>query len=110
MDALSLSPKVPVAAVFALALSTACRASQPSGAGAASSTSAAVAGGTPTVASAAAAAPGMSFVPVALPGSSGDIGFDDLTFAPRIRRVLAPAGRTGKLDLIDPSTREVVAV
>ena len=50
------------------------------------------------------------FVPVTVPGSRGGIGFDDLTFAPRLQRVLAPAGRTGKLALIDPATREVSAV
>src|SRR4051812_24335274 len=53
-------------------------------------------------------APTDGFVPVPLPGASGGIGFDDLTFAPRLHRVLAPAGRTGKLDLIDPATRQAV--
>jgi len=50
------------------------------------------------------------FTPVPLPGANGGIGFDDLTFAPRLGRLVAPAGRTGKLDLIDPATREAVAV
>ena len=44
---------------------------------------------------------------LALPGGDGGIGFDDLMFSPALHRVLAPAGRTGKLDLIDPNTRKV---
>ena len=38
-----------------------------------------------------------------LPGGEKGIGFDDLTWSPALHRVLAPAGRTGKLDLIDPA-------
>ncbi len=64
--------------------------------------------GTPAAAASAGAG---SFTPVLLPGGSrGGIGFDDLTFANRLHRVLAPAGRTGKLDLVDPSTREIAPV
>jgi hypothetical protein len=51
-----------------------------------------------------------SFVAVALPGSRGGIGFDDLTFASFLHRILAPAGRTGKLGLIDPATQEVALI
>jgi hypothetical protein len=47
---------------------------------------------------------------LALPGGDGGIGFDDLMWAPSLHRVLAPAGRTGKLDLIDPSTQKVDSV
>jgi hypothetical protein len=47
---------------------------------------------------------------LALPGGDGGIGFDDLMFAPSLHRVLAPAGRTGKLDLIDPKTQKIEAV
>ena len=47
---------------------------------------------------------------LALPGGDGGIGFDDLRFSPELHRVLAPAGRTGKLDLIDPETRAIEAV
>src|SRR6266496_1327210 len=39
-----------------------------------------------------------SFVAVALSADHGSIGFDDLVFASRLRRVLVPAGRTGKVD------------
>jgi len=47
---------------------------------------------------------------IALPGGEHGIGFDDLRFAPSISRVVAPAGGTGKLDLIDPRTRAVTAI
>jgi hypothetical protein len=47
---------------------------------------------------------------LALPGGDGGIGFDDLMFAPSLHRVLAPAGRTGKLDLIDPKTQKIESV
>lgn len=45
-----------------------------------------------------------------LPAGAGGIGFDDLRFSPSLHRVLAPAGRTGKLDLIDPATQAVESV
>jgi DNA-binding beta-propeller fold protein YncE len=45
-----------------------------------------------------------------LPGGTGGIGFDDLRFSPDLHRVLAPAGRTGKLDLIDPKTQAIESV
>ena len=47
---------------------------------------------------------------VELPGSGPGIGFDDLRFSPRLGRVLAPAGRSGRLALVDPATREVTAI
>jgi DNA-binding beta-propeller fold protein YncE len=47
---------------------------------------------------------------LALPGGEGGIGFDDLRFSPELHRVLAPAGRTGKLDLIDPKTQAIEAI
>ncbi|HEY0781350.1 MAG TPA: hypothetical protein VGE98_02765 [Thermoanaerobaculia bacterium] len=49
-------------------------------------------------------------VPVSLPGGEAGIGFDDLTFAPRLGKVLVPAGRSGNLDLVDPATRQVAAI
>jgi hypothetical protein len=45
-----------------------------------------------------------------LPGGDGGIGFDDLMFSPALHRVLAPAGRTGKLALIDPKTQKVESI
>jgi DNA-binding beta-propeller fold protein YncE len=47
---------------------------------------------------------------LALPGGEGGIGFDDLMFSPTLHRVIAPAGRTGKLDLIDPKTQKVESI
>ena len=47
---------------------------------------------------------------LALPGGANGIGFDDLMFVPSLHRVLAPAGRTGKLDLIDPKTQKIESV
>src|SRR5882724_6750221 len=45
--------------------------------------------------------------PIPLPGGEGGIGFDDLSFAPTLGKLLIPAGRTGNLDLIDPVTRQI---
>jgi len=45
-----------------------------------------------------------------LPGGDAGIGFDDLTFSPSLHRILAPAGRTGKLDLIDPKTQKIDSI
>jgi hypothetical protein len=49
-------------------------------------------------------------VPLELSGGAGGIGFDDLWFATALHRVLVPAGRTGRLDLVDPSTRAVESI
>lgn len=49
-------------------------------------------------------------VPVALPGGSAGIGFDDLGYSPDLGRVLVPAGRTGNLDLIDPKSLAVTTI
>src|SRR4051812_3539685 len=48
--------------------------------------------------------------PLALPDGKGGIGFDDLRWSADLHRVLAPAGRTGKLDLIDPKTQAIESV
>src|SRR5215471_15058069 len=42
---------------------------------------------------------------LAMPDGKGGIGFDDLRFSPELHRMLVPAGRTGKLVLVDPKTR-----
>ena len=47
---------------------------------------------------------------VDLPGGKPGIGFDDLGYSPRLHRVLVPAGRSGNLVLVDPSTRAVTAI
>lgn len=45
-----------------------------------------------------------------LPGGDAGIGFDDLMFSSSLHRVLAPAGRTGKLALIDPATLNIESI
>jgi len=47
---------------------------------------------------------------IQLPGGESGIGLDDLRYSPRLGRVLAPAGRTGNLDLVDPATGTVTAI
>jgi hypothetical protein len=49
----------------------------------------------------------VSGVPIALPDGAPGIGFDDLRFSPTLHRVLAPAGRTGNLALVEPNTLAV---
>ena len=48
--------------------------------------------------------------PLPLPGGAGGIGLDDLTFSEGLHRILAPAGRTGRVDLVDPETGAVESV
>jgi hypothetical protein len=48
--------------------------------------------------------------PVSLPGGAAGIGFDDLGFSPTLAQILVPAGRTGMLDLVDPSSEAVTQV
>jgi len=47
---------------------------------------------------------------IAIPGGEPGVGYDDLSYAPAGKRVLAPAGRTGRLALIDPATRQVATI
>ena len=47
---------------------------------------------------------------VELPAGKPGIGFDDLQYSWRLERVLVPAGRSGNLDLVDPSTGKVATV
>jgi len=49
-------------------------------------------------------------VAIDLPGGKPGIGFDDLQYSPRLKKVLAPGGRSGKLDLIDPATGAVTSI
>jgi hypothetical protein len=49
-------------------------------------------------------------VPVPLPDGNGGIGFDDLVYSPVLKKVIAPAGRTGDVDLVDPVTLEVTVI
>jgi len=41
------------------------------------------------------------------PGGGRGIGFDDLGFAPTLRKVMVPGGSTGKLALIDPDSQKI---
>jgi len=47
---------------------------------------------------------------VLIPGGESGIGFDDLVFSPELHKVLVPAGHTGKLYLIDPSSLTMVGI
>lgn len=44
---------------------------------------------------------------IELPDAAAGIGFDDLRFSPELHRLLVPAGRSGRLDLVDPRTGAV---
>src|SRR5436190_736146 len=45
-----------------------------------------------------------------LPDGDSGIGFDDLRYSQKLGRVLVPAGRTGKLDLIEPASGKIEVV
>jgi DNA-binding beta-propeller fold protein YncE len=45
--------------------------------------------------------------PQPFPGGGQGIGFDDLGFAPTLRKVMVPGGSTGKLALIDPDFQNI---
>ena len=47
---------------------------------------------------------------VAIPGGEGGIGFDDLVYSSQSRKVLVPAGHTGKVYLIDPASFEMTSI
>jgi hypothetical protein len=47
---------------------------------------------------------------IQLPGGRRGIGFDDLVYSPDLSRVLVPAGRTGRLFLVDPATGAVESI
>ncbi len=49
-------------------------------------------------------------VAIQLPAGESGIGFDDLLFAPALRKILAPGGRSGNLVLVDPDTRALTAI
>src|SRR5262245_59111671 len=49
-------------------------------------------------------------VPIPLPGGERGIGFDDLRFAKSLGLVVAPAGGTGNLDLVDPASGAVTPI
>jgi hypothetical protein len=53
---------------------------------------------------------GPAVTAIELPGAAPGIGFDDLRYAPVLKKVLAPGGRSGNLDLVDPDTLAVTPV
>lgn len=53
---------------------------------------------------------GASSGEIALPQAAPGIGFDDLRFSPDLGRVLVPAGRSGRVDLITPGSNAVTAI
>jgi DNA-binding beta-propeller fold protein YncE len=48
--------------------------------------------------------------PQPFPGGRQGIGFDDLGFAPTLRKVMVPGGSTGKLALIDPDSQNIEVI
>lgn len=49
-------------------------------------------------------------VSVSLPEGAPGVGFDDLRYSHRLHRVLAPAGRSGRLALVDPDQLAVTSI
>jgi DNA-binding beta-propeller fold protein YncE len=47
---------------------------------------------------------------VKLPNGAPGIGFDDLRYSKTLHRVLVPAGRSGRLDLVDPESLAVTSI
>ena len=47
---------------------------------------------------------------VALPDGAPGIGFDDLRYSATLGKVLAPSGRSGRVNLVDPATLAVTSV
>ena len=56
------------------------------------------------------ATPAREPVSLAIPGGDQGVGYDDLQYAARMKRILVPAGRTGRLALIDPATNQLTAL
>jgi hypothetical protein len=47
---------------------------------------------------------------IAVPDGAAGVGFDDIQYAPGLKRILVPGGRTGRLVLVDPSTKATAAI
>ena len=62
------------------------------------------------VAVAPAAVPAVPLRAIRLSASGGGIGFDDLAFSRQLRKVLVPAGGSGRIDLVDPDSFEVTSM
>jgi len=48
--------------------------------------------------------------PLLVPGGAGGVGFDDMRFSATLAQILVPAGRTGNVDLVDPSTEAITPI
>lgn len=53
------------------------------------------------------AAQALLTTPLAIPNNSERVNFDDFGFSPELHKVIIPAGRTGKLMLIEPGTNKM---
>lgn len=98
-----------------LSLLTACTNALPAGSGnptsggdAQGSTSS-TSGGT-TQSSSSSTGGGATSGEIALPEGPPGIGFDDLRFSPELGRVLVPAARSGRVDLVAPGSNAVTAI
>ena len=49
-------------------------------------------------------------VSLAIPNGQGGIGFDDLGFSSHLQKVIVPGGRTGRIFLVDPNTKEITII
>ena len=56
------------------------------------------------------ASPADGLAQIPLPNGDPGIGFDDLRFSSALGRMIAPAGRSGRVDLIDPATHGVASI
>ena len=54
--------------------------------------------------------PSLKATVVTIPGCKDGVGLDDLNFSKNLHKVLLPAGRTGKLYMIDPSSSAMTSV
>jgi hypothetical protein len=52
----------------------------------------------------------LSTTSIAIPGGASGVGFDDLGFSAQLHKVIVPAGAIGKLDLIDPESRQITEI
>jgi DNA-binding beta-propeller fold protein YncE len=56
------------------------------------------------------ASPADGLARIPLPNGDPGIGFDDLRFSSALGRIIAPAGRSGRVDLIDPATHAITSI
>lgn len=57
-----------------------------------------------------ATAAGAAAETIPVPDGARGIGFDDIQYAPGLKRVLVPGGRTGRLLVIDPATNAAASI